>query len=49
MSNEPTVARGAELGRWTLVGLLLLVGLALCFLYAPESAPPAPPATHESP
>jgi hypothetical protein len=49
MSNEPTAARGPELGRWILVGLLLLVGVALFFLYAPGSAPPAPPAAHESP
>jgi len=49
MSNEPAVARRPELGRWILVGLLLLVGLVLFFLYAPESAPPAPPATHEAP
>jgi hypothetical protein len=48
MSNEPTVARGPELGRWILVSLLLLIGLTLFFLYAPGSAPPAPPAAHEA-
>jgi hypothetical protein len=49
MSNEPTAARGPELGRWILVSLLLLIGLALFFLYAPGSTPPAPPAAHEAP
>jgi hypothetical protein len=49
MSNEPTVARGPELGRWILVSLLLLIGLALFFMYAPGSAPPAPPTAHEAP
>jgi hypothetical protein len=48
MSNEPTVARGPELGRWILVSLLLLIGLTLFFLYAPGSTPPAPPAAHEA-
>jgi hypothetical protein len=48
MSNEPTVARGPELRRWILVSLLLLIGLTLFFLYAPGSAPPAPPAAHEA-
>jgi hypothetical protein len=50
MSQERTVARGPELGRWLLVGALLLVGLALFFIYAPGSEPPAPPTTaHEGP
>jgi hypothetical protein len=48
MSNEPTVAHGPELGRWILVSLVLLIGLALFFMYAPGSAPPAPPAAHEA-
>ena len=49
MNQERTVTRGAELGRWILVGLLLLIGLALFFLYAPGSEPPAPPGAHEAP
>ena len=50
MSQERMVARGPELGRWLLVGALLLVGLALFFMYAPGSEPPAPPTTaHEAP
>jgi hypothetical protein len=49
MSQERMVTRGPELGRWILVGLLLLIGLVLFFLYAPGSEPPAPPATREAP
>ena len=50
MSQERSVGRGPELGRWVLVGVLLLAGLALFFLYAPGSEPPAPPTTvHEAP
>jgi hypothetical protein len=48
MSQERMVTRGPELGRWVLVAVLLLVGLALFFLYAPGTAPPAPPATREA-
>ena len=48
MSNEPAVSRGPELGRWILVSLLLLIGLALFFMYAPGSVPPAPPTAHEA-
>jgi hypothetical protein len=49
MNQERMATRGPELGRWVLVGVLLLVGLVLFFLYAPESEPPAPPAVHEAP
>lgn len=48
MTQERTVARGQELGRWVFVVVLLLVGVALFFVYAPGSEPPAPPTTvHE--
>ena len=40
--------RPPELGRWLVVGLLLLIGLALFFLYAPTSVPPAGSLTHEA-
>jgi len=49
MSQERTVARGAELARWMLVAALLVVGLVLFFIYAPASDPPAPPAAREAP
>jgi hypothetical protein len=47
MNEERTSARGPELGRWLFVAALLLVGLALYFVYAPESEPPARPAVPE--
>jgi hypothetical protein len=42
-------ARAAGLGRWLFVGLLLVIGLALFFVYAPGSVPPAGPVVHEAP
>ena len=47
MNDEPTVTRGPNLSRWIFVAALLLVGLALYFVYAPTSEPPARPATQE--
>ena len=47
MSEERTAARGPELGRWMFVTALLLIGVALYFVYAPRSEPPARPAEHE--
>ncbi len=47
MHQDRTVSRGHELGRWFLVAALLLVGLALYFIYAPRSEPPAASAEHE--
>jgi hypothetical protein len=47
MSEERSAGRGPELGRWLLVGALLIIGLVLYFVYAPDSTPPAPPAAHE--
>ena len=48
MHADRTVTRGPELGRWLLVAALLVIGLALYFLYAPRNEPPAPPAEHET-
>jgi hypothetical protein len=47
MTEERTVARDPELGRWLFVAALLLAGLALYFVYAPTSEPPARPAVPE--
>ena len=47
MKQERTAARGPQLGRWIFVAALLVIGLALYFIYAPTSEPPAPPAAHE--
>jgi hypothetical protein len=46
--DERTAARGAELGRWVFMGVLLLIGLALFFWYAPRSVAPAAPVAHEA-
>ncbi|HEX3273488.1 MAG TPA: hypothetical protein VHR43_01430 [Gemmatimonadales bacterium] len=40
--------RAPELGRWLFVGVLLLIGLVLFFLYAPTSVAPAAPTAHEA-
>jgi hypothetical protein len=45
---EPAV-RGPHLGRWIFIAVLLLVGIALFFWYAPGTEPAAPPATAEVP
>ena len=47
MHQERNVLRGPELGRWIAVAALLLIGLALYFVYAPRTDPPAPAAEHE--
>jgi hypothetical protein len=49
MNEERTPARSPELGRWLVVGVLLLLGIALFYIYAPTSAPPAPPSAREAP
>ena len=48
MSEERTVTRGPDLGRWIFVAALLLIGLALYLVYAPGSEPPIRPAEHEA-
>ena len=47
MADDRMTARGPEIGRWLIVGALLLLGLGLFLAYAPSSAPPAPPTEHE--
>ena len=48
MSEERTVARGPDLGRWIFVAALLLIGVVLYFIYAPRREPPARPAEHDA-
>jgi hypothetical protein len=44
MNERPTPSRRPEVGRWVLVALLILAGIALYFVFAPSSRPAAPPA-----
>jgi hypothetical protein len=43
MNERPVPSRGPELGRWAAVALLILIGIALYFWFAPSSPPAAPP------
>ena len=43
---EPAI-RGPHLGRWILIAVLLLLGIALFFWYAPSTQPSAPPTAVE--
>ena len=47
MHEERSIIRGPGMGRWLAVTALLLVGLALYFVYAPRADAPARPAEHE--
>jgi hypothetical protein len=47
MHEERNGIRGPELGRWLAVAALLLIGLALYFVYAPRTDPAARPVEHE--
>ncbi len=49
MSDERTTVGGAELGRWLLVAALVVIGIALYFVYAPHSRPVATPSVQEAP
>jgi hypothetical protein len=44
MNERPVPSRGPEMGRWAAVALLILIGIALYFWFAPSSPPAAPPA-----
>jgi hypothetical protein len=48
MSEEPSSNRGPELGRWLIIGALILVGIGLYFWFAPSSQPVAPPPHQEA-
>jgi hypothetical protein len=43
MNERPTPSRRPEVGRWVMVALLILAGIALYFMFAPSSRPAAPP------
>ena len=45
MNARPApVSRGPGWGRWLMVAVLILLGIALYFRFAPSSPPAAPPA-----
>ena len=49
MSDERTTVGGGELGRWMLVAALVVVGVVLYFIFAPDSRPVATPSIQEAP
>lgn len=49
MSDERTTVGGGELARWLLVAALVVVGVALYFIFAPDSRPVATPSIQEAP
>ena len=45
MNERPApVSRGPDWGRWLIIAVLILLGIALYFRFAPSSPPAAPPA-----
>lgn len=49
MSDERMVAGGAETARWLLVAALIVIGILLYFVFAPDSRPVATPSVQETP
>jgi hypothetical protein len=49
MSEERTTVGGGELGRWLLVVALVVVGVVLYFIFAPDSLPVVTPSLQEVP
>lgn len=47
MHRADSASGGRRMGRWILIALLILLGIALFFWYAPTSQPAAPPAGME--
>jgi hypothetical protein len=48
MSDERSPTGGPQLGRWIIIGALILIGIALYFRFAPSSRPVAPPPHQEA-
>lgn len=44
MNERPVPSRGPDVRRWLMVAMLILIGIALYFWFAPSSPPAAPPA-----
>lgn len=49
MSEEPAVVGGSGLAWWLLVAALVVIGVGLYFVYAPDSRPVATPTIQENP
>jgi hypothetical protein len=49
MTDERTEIRGADMARWLLVAALVVIGIALYFVFAPDSRPVATPSIQEAP
>ena len=49
MTDERTEIRSSEMGRWLLVAVLVVVGIVLYFVFAPDSRPVATPSVQEAP
>ena len=49
MSEERTEVGGGEAARWLLVAVLIVVGVVLYFIFAPDSRPVATPSIQETP
>lgn len=49
MSDERTPAGSTGLGRWLLVAALVVIGVVLYFIFAPDSRPVATPSVQEVP
>ena len=48
MTDERTEIRGSEIGRWLFVVVLVVIGIVLYFLFAPDSRPVAIPSVQEA-
>jgi cytochrome c-type biogenesis protein CcmH/NrfG len=48
MTDRPSSAGGARVGRWILIFALVLIGVALYFAYAARTPAVAPPAAEEA-
>jgi hypothetical protein len=49
MTDRPSTAGAARVGRWILIFALILIGVALYFAYATRTPAVAPPAAEETP